>query len=79
MITTVNTQKSLIATEYKGRFMSAYSEYFTWVGLPESIHLPVKRSYLSSVYQKIYLGDIIQRNGISNSRLLQLMLQNKNI
>ena len=66
---------SLTATESKGRFMNAYHEYFTWGGLPESIHLPVKRNYLSSVYQKIYLGDIVQRNGISNPRLLQLMLK----
>ena len=66
---------SLTATESKGRFMNAYRECFTWGGLPESIHLPVKRNYLSSVYQKIYLGDIVQRNGISNSRLLQLMLK----
>ena len=66
---------SLAATESKGRFMNAYREYFTWGGLPESIHLPVKRNYLSSVYQKIYLGDIVQRNGISNPRLLQLMLK----
>jgi hypothetical protein len=66
---------SLTATESKGRFMNAYREYFTWGGLAESIHLPVKRNYLSSVYQKIYLGDIVQRNGISNPRLLQLMLK----
>ena len=68
-------EMSLTATESKGRFMNAYREYFIWGGLPESIHLPVKRGYHSSVYQKIYLGDIIQRNGISNPRLLQLMLK----
>ena len=66
---------ALTATESKARFMKAYGEYFTWGGLPESIKLPVKRSYLSSVFQKIYLGDIIQRNGISNPRLLQLMIK----
>ena len=66
---------SLAATESKGRFMNAYREYFTRGGQPESIHLPVKRNYLSSVYQKIYLGDIVLRNGISNPRLLQLMLK----
>ena len=66
---------SLAATESKARFMKAYREYFTWGGLPESIHLPVKRNYLSSVYQKIYLGDIVQRNGISTPRLLQLMIR----
>ena len=66
---------ALTATESKARFMKAYGEYFTWGGLPESINLPVKRSYLSSVFQKIYLGDIVQRNGISNPKLLQLMIK----
>lgn len=66
---------ALTATESKAKFMKAYNEYFTWGGLPESILLPVKRSYLSSVFQKIYLGDIAQRNGISNPRLLQLMIK----
>lgn len=66
---------SLTATESKARFMKAYGEYFTWGGLPEAALLPVKRNYLSSVFQKIYLGDIIQRNGISNPRLLQLMIK----
>lgn len=66
---------ALTATESKAKFMKAYGEYFMWGGLPESIKLPVKRSYLSSVFQKIYLGDIVQRNGISNPRLLQLMIK----
>ena len=66
---------ALTATESKARFMKAYDEYFTWGGLPESIKLPVKRNYLSSVFQKIYLGDIVQRNGISNPRLLQLRIK----
>lgn len=59
----------------KARLMKAYQEYFIWGGLPESINLPVKRSYLSSVFQKIYIGDIAQRNGISNSKLLQLLVK----
>jgi len=66
---------SLTATESKALFMKAYNEYFTWGGLPEAINLPVKRNYLSSVFQKIYLGDIVQRNGIANQRLLQLMVK----
>lgn len=66
---------ALSTTESRARFMKAYGEYFAWGGLPESINLPVKRSYLSSVFQKIYLGDIVQRNGISNARLLQLMVK----
>ena len=66
-------EQALTATETKARFMRAYQEYITWGGLPESVNLPVKRHYLSSVFQKIYLGDIVQRNNISNPKQLQLM------
>lgn len=66
-------EQALTATETKALFMRAYQEYITWGGLPESVNLPVKRHYLSSVYQKIYLGDIVQRNNISNLKQLQLM------
>ena len=66
---------ALTATESKAQFMKAFNGYFTWGGLPESVNLPVKRSYLSSVFQKNYLGDIAQRNGISNLKLLQLMIK----
>ena len=66
-------EQALTATESKARFMRAYQEYITWGGLPESVNLPVKRHYLSSVFQKIYLGDIVQRNNISNPKQLQLM------
>ena len=64
---------ALDATESKARFMKAYSDYLAWGGLPESVNLPVKRSYLSCVFQKIYLGDIAQRNNVSNPKLLQLL------
>lgn len=66
-------EQALTATETKAQFMRAYQEYITWGGLPESVNLPVKRHYLSSVYQKIYLGDIVQRNNISNLKQMQLM------
>lgn len=67
--------KALLATESRARFMKAYEEYFRWGGLPESVGLVVKRNYLSSVYQKIYLGDIVTRNKVANPQILQLMLK----
>jgi predicted AAA+ superfamily ATPase len=66
---------SLTATESRARFMKADNDYFYWGGLPEAINLPVKRNYLSSVFQKIYLGDIVQRNNIAHPRLLQLLVK----
>ena len=70
---TPHDELALEATESKARFMKAYGDYLAWGGLPESVSLPVRRSYLSSVFQKIYLGDIAQRNGVSNGKLLQLL------
>lgn len=68
-------EKSLLATDSRAKFMREYSEYLHWGGLPEGIGSPVKREYLSSAFQKIYLGDICGRNNISNQRLLRLMVK----
>ena len=66
---------TLLSTTDKSLFLREYAEYMNWGGLPESVHLAVKRGYLSSVYQKIYLGDICARNKINNTNLLRLMVK----
>ncbi len=68
-------EKSLLSTGARVNLKQAYEEYFKWGGLPESLGLPVKRNYISSVYQKIYLGDICTRNKISNPNLLRLLIK----
>ena len=66
---------ALLDTESKGRVLREWNEYLLWGGLPESVGLTIKRNYLSSTFQKIYLGDIASRNKISNPNLLRLMLK----
>lgn len=68
-------EKTLLGTESRAEMKRYYSEFFHWGGMPESIGLPVKRNYLSSTFQKIYLGDICSRNNISNPNLLRLMVK----
>ncbi len=68
-------EMALAATESRAAFYRAYGEYFRWGGLPEAINLGIKRNYLSSLFQKIYLGDIVQHNGISNAKALRLMIK----
>jgi hypothetical protein len=65
----------LLATESRAKMLRAWKEYFDWGGLPESVSLSVKRDYLTSTLQKIYLGDIVNRNKISNANLLRLLLK----
>ena len=66
---------SLLATESRAKMLRSWNEYFEWGGLPESVSLNVKRDYLTSTLQKIYLGDIVNRNKISNANLLRLLLK----
>ena len=68
-------ENSLLATESRAKMLRVWSEYFEWGGLPESVFLSVKRDYLTSTLQKLYLGDIVSRNKISNANLLRLLLK----
>ena len=45
-------------TADRGVLMRQFEEYFQFGGFPECATMPVKRDYLTSLYQKIFLGDI---------------------
>ena len=49
--------------------------YFYYGGLPEILLYKNKRAMLSSLYQKIYLGDICARNSIKNERVLNILIK----
>ena len=68
-------EQTMLSTTGKAAVMREYAEYVRWGGLPESVGLAVKRNYISSVFQKIYLGDICTRNKIANPNLLRLMVK----
>ncbi len=50
-------------------------EYLQWGGFPEVIHFVNKRQWLNELYEKIILGDIIQRNAIKNETALRLIVK----
>lgn len=65
-------------TKYsKDRFViiNAWKEFLKFGGLPELLRLENKREFLSSVYQKLFYGDIISRNNISNVHVLKLLIK----
>lgn len=66
---------TLLATEGRAKIIKHWNEYLLWGGLPESVGLTIKRDYLSSTFQKIYLSDICNRNKISNPSILRLLLK----
>ncbi len=50
------------------------AQYFQWGGFPESLLYVNKRHWLNELYEKIILGDIIQRNRIKNEQSLRLAI-----
>ena len=68
-------KKALLTTSGRALFFQHYREYFLWGGMPESVGMKIKRDYLSSTYQKIYLNDIVSRNKISNVAALRLLIK----
>lgn len=62
-------------TTSRGELMKFFEEYFQFGGFPECASLPVKRDYLMSLYQKIFLGDIAARNNIENIFALRVLIR----
>lgn len=67
------TPSTFYATELRGKLKRYFNEYFYHGGFPEIIALQSKRDYLSSIYQKIYLGDIATRHKIENTFALRIL------
>ena len=68
-------ENAWLVTEKRAAIIRLFNEYFTGGGYPEAALLASKRNYLTSAYQKIYLGDIAGRNAITNTAGLKVMFK----
>lgn len=68
-------EEALLGSNSRAAILRHWYDYLLWGGLPEATHMKVKRDYISSVFQKIYLGDICTRNKIASPSILRLMLK----
>lgn len=68
-------QGHLYSSREQGQLLQLFSEYLTFGGFPEIPKLIQKRDYLSSIYNKIFLGDVIARNKISNTKALEILVK----
>jgi uncharacterized protein len=59
----------------QGDVVRIFENYFNFGGFPEVIQYTDKRSWLTSLYQKIFLSDIVARNGIRNEQMLRLLVR----
>ena len=57
------------------RVSKCFDDYFRYGGIAEAFDFKDKREYLSSLYQKILIGDTVERNGIRNPRVFRLLVK----
>ena len=69
------SDKAIFGTKESGKIKREFSTYFYFGGFPETLNYQNKREYISSIYQKVLLGDIAARNGIRNLNGLQLLMK----
>ena len=77
VINGINSKSELLSatTSNRGLLMRHFDEYFQFGGFPECATIPVKRDYLTSLYQKIFLGDIAARHRVENIFALRVLFR----
>ena len=66
---------SLDSTASRATISGSLQKYFLYGGLPEVRTVTAKKEYLTSIYQKIYLGDICARHKIDNPAALRILIK----
>ena len=65
----------VIGTKGRADVLGMYHQYVKYGAFPELVDIRNKREYLNSIYQTIYLGDIITRNKITNPFAVRLIVK----
>ena len=66
---------ALFTTSKSAKIRRACQEYVSDGGFPEAQLLNNKREYIKSVYEKVLLGDIMEREQVKNKMALRLMIK----
>ena len=69
------TDNMILSLKGKTELITLFEEYFYYGGFPELSRINGKRDYLSSIYNKIYLGDIVLRYKLTNAYALEIMMK----
>lgn len=71
----VSLGKEWMYGKQRNTIQQMMTTYFRWGGFPELLMYRNKRHWLNGLYEKIILGDVIQRNGIKNEQALRLAIK----
>ncbi|MBR0147379.1 MAG: ATP-binding protein [Eubacterium sp.] len=65
----------VLSTSEKAEVSKYYDQYVKYGAFPELVDIRNKRDYLNSIYQTVYIGDVLTRNNITNDFAVRLILK----
>ncbi|MCR4640608.1 MAG: ATP-binding protein [Lachnospiraceae bacterium] len=68
-------EKAMLTSSKSAKIRRGCREYIANGGFPEAQLLTNKREYIKSVYEKVLLGDIVERENVINKMALRLMIK----
>lgn len=71
----VELEDGWIYGKQKNTVQQKLADYLKWGGFPELLLFKNKRHWLNGLYEKIVLGDVIQRNNVKNGQALRLAVK----
>ncbi len=71
----VKLEKGWMYGKKRNIVQQVFADYFKWGGFPDLLLYQNKRNWLNGLYEKIVLGDIVQRNNIKNEHALRLAVK----
>ncbi len=71
----INPNDKNIFFSHKNEITKAFQSYFQYGGLPEHFRLTDKRGWLSNLFQKLFLGDLVTRYQVRNDFALKMLIR----
>jgi len=71
----ISPEYSFEYTSQRFLLKEQFADFFNYGGFPEISKFQNKREYLSSIYMKVFYGDLIARNHIQNEQVLRLLIK----
>lgn len=68
-------ETAMLTSSKSARIRAVCEDYISAGGFPEVLRMTNKREYIKSVYEKVLLGDIVEREQIKNKTALRLMIK----
>lgn len=71
----INLQEKNSGIKYRKQIVRLADEYFQKGGLPETTFMHNTRQWMSSLYNKIFFGDLVARHSIRNDYALRVLVR----